>query len=180
MVCGLLTIAPQLGCAQQDFLPAELSDLKLGMNVQSILDHVAKSGLYAKTPVPGSQRTVVTWFPENNPYYQKLEFWFSEKGRLFMARFGLKDDSRWSASNVKKQFLDKYLGSWLDPKRFRMEPNDMIVYLPQDANKIEFFEVTNLKSGEKFFELFDKRIDTEDSLQPKANSGGTDAPKAAM
>jgi len=178
VVSGVLAGAPQPCDAQKDFLPAELSDLKLGMDLPFVLDHIGTSGLYAKTPVPGSQRTVVTWFPENNAYYQKLEFWFSEKGRLFMARFGLKDESRWSAAAVKKQFLDKYLGTWLDPKRFRMDPNDMIVYIPQDPTKVQFLEVTNLKSGEKFFELFDKTIDTEDSPMPAAEGVSVTPSKA--
>jgi hypothetical protein len=178
LIVGVLAGLPPMADAQKDFLPAELQDLDLGLGIQSLLERVGKSGLYAQTPVPRSQRTVVTWFPEDSPYYQKVEFWFSEKGRLYMARFGLKDDSRWSSSSVKKQFLEKYLGSWLDPKRFRMEPNDMIVYIPQDPSKAQVLEVTNIHSGEKFFELFDSRIDAEDSLQSKPNKGAVTTSKA--
>jgi hypothetical protein len=157
--------------AQQDFLPAELADLKLGIPMDSVMERISKSGAYSKVPFPTSKRTQLTWFPVDNPMYKKVEFWFTEKDRLFMTRFGLSDESRWDAAAVKKQFLEKYLGAWLAPKRFRQDPNDMIVYLPEDPQKGPFLEVTNMKSGEKFFELFDKRIDGEDTPLPEATGG---------
>jgi hypothetical protein len=176
MIAGLFTVFflagfPSFSGAQKDFLPAELPDFKLGVHMDSVMERIGKSGAYSKVPFPASHRTQLTWFPADNPIYKKVEFWFTEKDRLFMARFGLKEESRLDAAAVKKQFLEKYLGSWLEPKRFRTDPNDMIVYLPEDANKAPFLEVTNVKSGEKFFELFDKRIDGEDSPPPESAGG---------
>jgi len=157
--------------AQKDFLPPEVSGFVLGMDMSSLLDRIGKSGMYSQMSVPKSKRTQLIWFPANDPHYKKVEFWISEKNRVYMARFGLREDSRADAATLKKQFLDKYVGSWLDPKRFRMDPNDMIVYLPKDSDKAPFFEVTNVQTGDRYFELFDQRIDAEDSPQPDENDG---------
>lgn len=174
----LMTGSPLRGHAQKGFLPAELPDFKLGIDMSSVVDSIGKSGMYSKVPVPRSKRTQLTWFPANSPYYKKVEFWFSEKDRLFMARFGLNEESRGDVAFLKKQFLEKYVGAWLEPKRFRMEPNDMIVYLPEDRDKAPFFEVTNLATGERFLELFDKRIDSEDSPPPQDAGGPPDTSQA--
>jgi len=166
--------------AQKDFLPPEISGFALGMDMSSLLERIGKSGMYSQVPVPRSKRTQLIWFPANDPHYKKVEFWVSEKNRIYMARFGLRDDSRADAATLKKQFLDNYVGSWLDPKRLRMDPNDIIVYLPQDRDKAPFFEVTNVKDGNRFFELFDQRIDAEDRPQPEqAGEKGTGSPSSA-
>ena len=51
-----------------------------------------------------------------------------------------------------------------------MKNNDVILYMP-DKGKWHFFEMRDVTTGQKSFELFDKNVSAEDRQPPKTDDG---------
>jgi hypothetical protein len=98
-----------------------------------------------------------------------VEFEFTEKDRLYLMRFILNAELRWNLTSLKKQFFEKYHISWEDPGRMRVRNNDVIVYVP-DQGKLNFFELRDVTTGQKSFEVFDQFVSAQDRRLQKTDN----------
>ena len=166
----LLAALPQLSFGQSivarqaDFLPQEIIDIEMGASSAWLLERIKNSGTHSSGPLARPNRTKISWVPSGNRYYGQLDFNFTEKDRLYLIRLLVNDDSRWNINSLKKQFLERFHISTDDPSRFRIRDDDTIVYRPGTNGQSHFFEVTDVNTGKKSLELFDKGIDTKDRV----------------
>jgi hypothetical protein len=168
----IVSLAPLGSLAQKDFLPPEIQDIELGISSSQVIDKIKNSGEHSMSDfpsrLPDAKRMKLTWPLANNMYYKQVEFEFTEKDRLYLLRFLLNDEMRWNLTSLKKQFFDQYSISWDDPSRMRMKNNDVILYIP-DKGKLHFFEMRDVATGQKSFELFDRNASAEDRRPPKTD-----------
>jgi hypothetical protein len=164
-----VALIPLKSMAQKDFIPSQLEDVQLGMSSSQVLDKIKNSGEHSITPIAKGKRTKIVWPLAANMYYKQVEFEFTEKDRLYLMRFVLNKELRWNLTSLKKQLFDKYHISWEDPGRMRVRDNDVIVYAP-DQGKLNFFELRDVKTGQKSFEIFNQFISGQDRQRPKAAS----------
>jgi len=157
---------------QAHFLPQEILDIDMGVSAAWLLERINKSGTHSSQPLARPNRIKVVWVPNSSPYYSQVDFMFTEKDRLYLVRFSVNDEARWNVNSLKKQFADKFHIAADQPSRFRIRDNDTIIYPPASGGKSHLFEVTEVSSGKKFLELFEKNIDLEDRPPVKpANTG---------
>jgi len=164
----IVSLAPLRSLAQKDFLPPEIQDIELGISSSQVIDKIKNSGEHSTSAHANGRRTILIWPLASNMYYKQVEFEFTEKDRLYLLRFVLNDEMRWNLSSLKKQFFDKYRISSDDPARMRMKNNDVILYIP-DQGKWHFFEMRDVTTGQKSFELFDRNVSVEDRQPPKTD-----------
>jgi hypothetical protein len=173
----IVSFTPIISLAQKDFLPPQIQDIQLGISSSQVLDMIKNSGDHTTSPIANAKRMKLDWPLASNMYYKQVEFEFTEKDRLYLLRFVLNDELKWNLTSLKKQFFDKYSISWDDPGRMRIKNHDVILYIP-DQGKWHFFEMRDVTSGQKSFELFDRKVSAEDRQPPKADNG--DAKPAAQ
>ncbi len=168
----IVSLTPLNSLAQKDFLPPEIQDVQSGMPSSQVIDKIKNSGEHSTSALmlPNGRRTILIWPLASNMYYKQVEFEFTEKDRLYLLRFVLNDEMRWNLTSLKKQFFDKYKISWDDPGKMRVKNNDAILYMP-DQGKWNFFEMRNVTTGQKSFELFDNNVSAEDRQPPKTGDG---------
>ncbi len=167
----VMSSAPTSSLAQNDFLPPEIQNIQLGISSSQVLDMIKNSGEHTTEPIAKApKRTKIVWPLANNMYYKQVEFEFTEKDRLYLLRFILNDELKWNLTSLKKQFFDKYSISWDDPGRMRVKNYDVILYIP-DQGKWHFFEMRDVGTGQKSFELFDRKVSAQDRVPPKTDSG---------
>jgi len=170
----LISLTPLIASAQKDFLPPEIQDIQLGTLSSQVIDKIKNTGEHSTSPLAKGKRMKLVWPLTSNTYYKQVEFEFTEKDRLYLMRFLLNDDLRWNLTALKKQFFDKYSISWDDPGRFRIKNNDVILYIP-DQGKWHFFEMRDVVTGQKSFELFSRAISLDDRQPPKTDEGAKQA-----
>jgi hypothetical protein len=166
---------------QADFLPQEIRDIDMGASSAWLRDRIKNSGTHTDAPLARPNRIKITWAPNGNPYYSQLEFFFTEKDRLYLMRFALNEESRWNINALKKQFLDKFHVSSEEPRKFRIGDKDMISYAPGSGGTNHLFEVSEVGTGKKFLEIFERTIDrvdrppakpaTQEEAQQKGKTG---------
>lgn len=170
-VLVIVSFAPISSLAQKDFLPPEIQNIQLGISSSQVLDMIKNSGEHTTSPVAKApKRTRLVWPLANNMYYKQVEFEFTEKDRLYLLRFMLNDELKWNLTSLKKQFFDKYLISWEDPGRMRVKNYDVIVYAP-DQGKLNFFELRDVTTGQKSFEVFSRLVSAQDRQVQKTDDG---------
>lgn len=162
----LIVTALTASCGYDEPLPPQIQDLKMGSSSSSVIGRIKSTGTYASGVNPGDQRMKLTWMIPDSPYYQNVIFQFTEKDRLYLIRFSLRQDLRDKLPHLKKAFFDKFHISPEDPRRLKVKGQDVLMYAPQDGD-YNFFEFTDTKTGEKWFELFNNNISASD--RPKKN-----------
>lgn len=167
---AIVSLTPLTSLAQKDFLPPEIQDVQLGISSSDVLDKIKNSGEHSMGPLANPKRMKLVWPLAGNMYYKQVEFEFTEKDRLYLLRFVLNEELRWNLTSLKKQFFDKYQISWEDPGRMRIKNNDVIVYIP-DQGKWHFFELRDVTTGQKSFEVFSRAISLDDRQPPKTDVG---------
>jgi len=170
----IVSLAPLMSLAQKDFLPPEIQDIELGISSSQVIDKIKNTGEHSTSSLANGKRTILVWPLASNMYYKQVEFEFTEKDRLYLLRFVLNDEMRWNLTSLKKQFFDKYKISWDDPGRMRVKNNDVILYIP-DQGKWHFFEMRDVTTGQKSFELFDREVSAKDRQPPKTDSNAKQA-----
>lgn len=183
LVCICLIFVSKSSLALDDPLPSEIQDLKLGISSSELVGKIKNSGSYSEGPVPKRKSRIrLTWIPANSARYKNVQFDFTEKDRLCLVRFIIKDELRWKLDPLKKAFFEKFRISTENPGRMRVKDDDVVIYLPEDKAPF-LFDVTNTKTGQKIFEIFDKNISGRDKPRVKRRKGtrgttprGTDAP----
>lgn len=167
----IVSLTPLTSLAQKDFLPPEIQDVQLGISSSEVLDKIKDSGEHSMGPLPNRKRMKLVWPLDGNMYYKQVEFEFTEKDRLYLMRFVLNEELRWNLTSLKKQFFEKYRISWEDPGRMRVKNNDVIVYIPEEGAKWHFFELRDVTTGQKSFEIFSRAISIDDRQPPKNQVG---------
>jgi hypothetical protein len=166
MAFVLIVTALTASCGFDEPLPPQIQDLKMGSSSSSVIDRIKSTGTYESGVNPGDQRMKLTWMVPRSPYYQNVVFLFTEKDRLYLIRFSLRQDLRDNLRQLKKAFFDKFNISSEAPGKLRVKDQDVVTYTPQDGD-YNFFEITDTKTGEKWFELFSNDISAKD--RPKKN-----------
>lgn len=157
----LLLAAPERATAQEAF-PAQIKDVKMGASMSSVISMIKGRGTYEEKSLPMPHRKALVWTPKVSRYYNKVELHFTEKDRLFLIRFNLKNISFQDLRALKKDLFEKYGISWDAPWSLQIKENDALLYGPPEQGRIYFFELSNPKTGEKSLELLDKVISQED------------------
>jgi hypothetical protein len=161
IVAVLLLGVPRWAVAQEAF-PTQIRGVKMGTSMAAVISMIKGSGTYEKQPLPLPQRIALVWTPQVSQYYKQVQFYFTEKDRLFLIRFKLKDISFRDFRGLKKDLFEKYGISWNDPWRLQIKENDVLLYGPPEKGRVYYFELTNPKTGEKAMELLDQAISKED------------------
>jgi len=143
---------------------APLENVSMGISSTAVIDKIKPVGTHSSEPSPWDKRKKVIWQLPDNSNYDKVMFLFTEKDRLYLMRFVVKKAAWSELHKVKTALLERYGISSEKPGRLRIQNQDVLVYegLKSDYS---FFEFTDTKTGEKAFELYDRKVSTED--QPK-------------
>ncbi len=168
-LAGILGVLFVVSCGQGEtasFLPNEIKDIQMGMSWEQIQPGIKDSGTYARSELKRPGRFKITWPLTYSHRYKRIEFEFTEKGRLYQARFVLLDELRWKSKSLKKKFFKRFGISWLDPGKMRIRDKDVIVYVPEKKSP-NFFDMTDVRTGEKWFEIFDRSVSVIDRQKPK-------------
>ncbi|MBI5249795.1 MAG: hypothetical protein HY912_09885 [Desulfomonile tiedjei] len=111
-------------------------------------------------------RPKVIWIPSENPHYKDLLFQFTEKDRLYLIRFNIKQAEKDEIQALKKSFFDTQKFLWEEPLKMKHKDNDILLYIKESGPDC-FFDFFNRKTGERSFELFNRAVSVEDR-PPKA------------
>jgi hypothetical protein len=157
MSVGLVATAS----SQSDPIPTEIRDLQMGSPSSVVIGKISPSGPYSADKLPREDRTILTWKIPDNPHYKDVSFTFTEKDRLFLIRFNLKEGERDEILALKKSFFDTQKFLWEDPLKLKVKDNDILLYIKESGPDC-FFDFSNKKTGERAFELFNREISVED------------------
>lgn len=171
-----------------NFMTPQLKGLKLGVPKEEIQKKIAGSGKFETKKITDTGRTMLTWIPYDKRKFTKVEFEFTEKDRLYLARFYISEQFRFDSQKIRDDFFDYFKISDEFPSKMRIKDSDVILYGPVEKAP-HFFDFTNVVSGEKSFEIFDKYISASDrekklrlkkkAEKSKTGSGDMKAPKKA-
>ncbi|HMK34825.1 MAG TPA: hypothetical protein VK463_07155 [Desulfomonilaceae bacterium] len=174
MAAVLPLMALHTALAAEDPVPREIKTLSIGADRASLMDMISGAGTIASESPQEKRRPKITWQPLANTFYQDIEFSFTEKDRLYLIRYNLKEVPRQEFQNLKKTFFDLYKFSWEEPMRFKVRESDVLLYQPEKGNTF-FLEFTDKKTGLKSIELFDKRVSAQDRAPAKAQENGKES-----
>ncbi|MEW6138181.1 MAG: hypothetical protein AB1733_08115 [Thermodesulfobacteriota bacterium] len=147
--------------AQEPF-PTQIRDVKMGVPMAEVLAMVKDAGTHVTKPLPLPDRNALVWHLPDNPNFRQVVFQFTEKDRLFLIRFDMKNVPFRDLRALKKDLFEKYGISWDSPWTMKIKENDAVLYGPPSIGNIYFFEITNPKTGEKALEIMDRAISGED------------------
>jgi hypothetical protein len=168
VACLLMAMASTTSFGLEDVLPSQIRDLKMGTSSSQVIDKIGSAGTHSKEVDPKDQRMKLTWQVPNSPYYQELIFGFTQKDRLYQIRFSLRQELRHEWQPLKKAIFNRFRISSEDPTKMRIKGQDVLMYMPEKGEVNSFFELTDVKTGEKWFELFNRDISFQDKqTQPK-------------
>ena len=154
-------------CAQSDPIPAEIKDLKMGVSQKAVIEKIKSIGTYTTEPVKKEKnRNLIVWVRSDIPYYKTIEFQFTEKDRLYLIRFRLKDSARADYHSLKKTVFKDYDFSWERPQKLRLRDREMLLYGPEEGMRLFYIEFTHREPYEKSFELFDRSVSATDRPEP--------------
>ena len=159
----LIVAVTSTSCSRLDeLLPPQIKDLKMGSSSAQVIDKIGSVGTHSKEVDPKDQTMKITWQATNSPYYQNLIFGFTEKDRLYVIRFSLRPELRHDFQHLKTAFFDKFRISSDVPMKMRVKGQEMLTYISEEGGNYTFFEFTDIRTGEKWFELFDRAIRAKD------------------
>ena len=162
VACLLWHVASTTSFGLDEVLPSQIKDLKMGSSSSAGYRQDWIRGHHSKEVDPKDQRMKLTWQVPDSPYYQNLIFGFTEKDRLYLIRFSLRQELRHEFQPLKKAFFDKFRISSEHPMKLRIKGQDVLMYMPEKGGSYTFFEFTDVKTGEKWFELFNRDISLQD------------------
>ncbi len=169
VACLLMAMAPTTSFGLDEVLPSQIKDLQMTSSSAQVIEKIGSAGTVSKEVDPKDQRMKLTWLPPDSAYFQNLVFRFTEKDRLYIIRFSLRPELRQDIPHLKKSFIDKFRISPDNPIKLRLKGQDVLIYAPEQGD-LSFFEFTDVKTGEKWFELFNKDISAQDKPnRPKEN-----------
>ena len=175
MIIGLFILGlASCGGEPEGFLPAPLTDLTPGESSKAILAKIGTVGKIDATEPNKFGRRKVTWKVPISPYFKRIEMEFTEKDRMYLARFVMKDEVRMDVKTVKQKLFDRYKISWEDPNHFSRGNTDVLVYAPELGSPYTAFEMTDTLGGEKSIEIFSTSISGADrpAEKPKSKEQG--------
>ena len=152
-----------------DPAPTALENLSMGISSSALIDKIKSIGTHSMEPSPWDERKKVIWRLPADSSYDKVMFLFTQKDRLCLVRFVVKKEAWSEVPNLKKALFEMFGISLEKPGRLRVKNQDIMVYhgLKSDYS---FFEFTDAKTGEKAFELYDRKVSAEDRPKKDATS----------
>ncbi len=147
--------------SQSDPMPNEIKELKMGDSSAGVIKRISKSGTYSNEKLNDQDRPRLTWIPSDNANFKDLSFQFTEKDRLYLIRFNLKQAEKDQIQALKKSFFDTQKFLWDEPLKLKVKDNDILLYI-KEAGPDCFFDFFNRKTGERAFELFNRSVSVED------------------
>jgi hypothetical protein len=163
-----------MGWAMNPF-PPKIQGIQMGQPLSSVVTMIQGSGDHEVQPQADAGRSAVIWAVPESLYYKRLSFRFTEKDRLYLIRFDLKDISPGDLRALKKLLFEKYGISWDEPWRLKVKDEDVLLYGPPDLGKVYYFEFSNRKTGEKAMELLEREMSAFDraaAFPPKPEKEG--------
>jgi hypothetical protein len=152
--------------AQGNPIPTEIKNLQMGSSTNAVVAMIKTSGTHTSMPVEKENRTLLLWEHPSLPYYKDIGFQFTEKDRLYLIRFTLKDAARADYHSLKKTVFKDYDFSWDKPWKRILPDREMLLYAPEKGQELYFIEFTDRKTHEKSFELFNRLISAADRSEP--------------
>lgn len=146
---------------QSDPIPNEIRGLKMGDTSAMVVEKISHSGSYKDEPNDNRGRPKLTWTLQQSPHYKDVTFQFTEKDRLFLIRFNLKEAEKDEIQGLKKSFFDTQKFLWENPLKLKVNENDILLYIKETGPEC-FLDFSNRKSGQRTFELFNRAISAED------------------
>jgi hypothetical protein len=181
---AVVCLAPlQTALAVDSPLPREIKDVAMGASMASVAELIAGSGAVSQAGEKTKKRPKLIWTPLEHPHYQTIEFNFTEKDRLFLIRYNLKEGPRKTFQDVKKAFFNLYKFQRDDPMRIKVEGNDALLYDRPENSYIYFFEITDRRTGNKSIELMERSISAQDRAKPQPEAtpqSGDNAPQPTL
>lgn len=174
LVAVLCLLVPQIVFASDSHpIPPKIQNLSMGASMGSVMELISGSGAVSSENPKDKQRPKIVWTPAESQHYQSIEFNFTEKNRLFLIRFNVKEGPREVFQGLKKGFFDLYKFQWDEPMRIKVEGNDALVYDRPENSNTYFFEITDRMTGNKSIELMERSISAQDrqKKQPEAARG---------
>ncbi len=150
--------------SQSDPMPNEIKELKMGDSSAGVIKQISKSGTYSNEKSNDQGRPQLTWIPSDNANFKDLCFQFTEKDRLYLIRFNLKQAEKDQIQALKKSFFDSQKFLWDEPLKMKVKDNDILLYIKETGPDC-FFDFFNRKTGERAFELFNRAVSVEDRPQ---------------
>ncbi len=178
-ICSRVGVFPALLCVlvlancggdAGGLLPGPFSDLDLGIPSAEILKKIGSIGKVTKTDLLMPGRREISWTVPISPYFKRISFEFTEKDRLYLVRFVVKDEARLDVKTIKQKLFQQYKVSWEEPNRFSRQNKDVLVFAPELDGKYIVFEITDTVKGEKSLELFSTDISLMDRQETAAEA----------
>ncbi len=144
-----------------NFMTPQLKGLKLGVSIEDIKKRIKGSGEFKTKEITRDGRAKLTWIPYDKRKFPKIEFEFTEKNRLYLARFYISEQFRFNSQKIKDDFFDYFKISYEYPSRLRIKDSDVILYAPVEKAP-NFFDFTDVVTGKKSFEVFNRAISATD------------------
>jgi hypothetical protein len=163
-VFALILVFYSNAFSQNDPLPKEIRELKMGDSSAGVIEKISKSGSYTKGEQGSQGRLKLNWLPSENPNFKDLTFTFTEKDRLCLIRFNLKDAEKDQIQALKRSFFDSQHFLWDEPLKMKVKDDSILLYIKESGPEA-FFDFSNGKTGERAFELFNRAISVEDKPQ---------------
>jgi hypothetical protein len=178
-IAALIACSP---AAVENPVPDQIKNLAMGASMASVKEMLNGSGGVVTGVSQDKRGPEITWTPTANPYYQTIDFDFTEKDRLYIVRYNLKEAPREEYHRVKKAFFDLYKFDRENPGRLKLRGNDTLVYDRPANSNTYLFEITDQKTGSKSIEIFERSMSAQDKPQKQSEeaiqeSGGQ--PKTA-
>ncbi len=152
---------------------APLKDLSMGASSSTVIDKIKSVGTYSVEPSPWDKRKKVIWQLPDNSSYSNVMFLFTEKDRLSLVRFAVKKEAWPETSRLKKALFQTFRISPDNPARTRVKNQDMVMYIGLNPD-YSFFEFTDIKTGDRAFEVYDGKVSAEDKPKKAAESKSGD------
>ncbi len=147
--------------ADDEFFPEEIRDIQVGISSAELVAKIQNTGRHSVGESPGYRnRQRITWVPAANPYFEEIRFDFTEKDRLFLVSFALREGLADRERALRKSFMEK-LQVQGNPVDLTVVGKKMKVH-ECGAGPYHFIEMTELANNRKFLEIFGRHISAED------------------
>jgi hypothetical protein len=177
-VANLIIIIAPLVCLSACFSPAGVEDpvpkqiqnLAMGAHMTTVKEMINGSGEMVTGASLEKRGPQLTWTPASSPYYRTIDFDFTEKDRLYMIRYNLKEAPRETYQGVKQGFFNlyKFDPDEQGPSRIRVRGNDALLYDHPENSNTFLFEITDKRTGNKSIELFERSVSAQDRPPKKS------------
>ncbi len=153
------------GCARnaEDPFPKEIQGVKLGASKAEVIGAIENAGNRSEGPVPKRRgRIRLSWAPKSDPKFDRVAFDFTELNHLYAIRLSLRPGQDPQERTIRNALLQKYNIPDDFPEKMRFMNDNVMAFVGRNEVVATLFEFTNMVSGRKIYEIFDRRISADD------------------